>query len=976
MSSRLTPEALISCRRVGAPVPHPTEQETLVYSQASYDAASDKTSSSLFVSRHGLTPRRLTRPPAGKRDADPQWLPGAAQPTVLFLSNRSGSNQLWAMRLDGGEALQVSSIALDIECFKVAEHVPAAPPAEGSLGQDQTAAGGAASVAAANRACACVVFSVSVYADLEDTADFAASAERGLVDEAAAANVMAFDALPVRHWDTWDLYRRRNHLFLSHVVAGGIGGGGGGDDDGEACVLGPAVSLFGSGAATDCPPKPFSGAEAFDISTDGANEIAFVCRPPQLAEHTAWSTTVACYTLDIRGAQQAAAAAAAAAADAAAASRVEPGEGPIAMDDGTSSSSSSSSSSSLSSLPSSLAPWKPSFAAAMRLTPLEGGTSDCPCYSPDGSVVAFLTMLRPGFESDRQEIMLYDRATAKTRRAVPSIGNKSPAVGKGGGSGGGGGGGGGEGGEGAAASAAPVVVVDLSFDSIAWGPLGLGSKDVTNEKTTYRGLAPPTKKEKVVVPTTLFATAQHEARRKVYAIDIQQQQQQQQQHSGGAGRGAGTSDHGGADNVACVVWEHANSGVAVCAPSASARRDAAKAYPCRLAFLRSSLVGPAEIWTAVVGSGPEAVAKANKANHAKNADRANTAQGAAAAAGDEPVQQLTRSNEALMARVRGSLCTAPIDMRFTGACGHQVQAWFLPPPGVAAATGAAAAAAAVPRRSVPLVAIIHGGPQGAVMDSWHYRWNPQSYVSAGYAVLAVNFHGSTGFGQAFTDSISGDWSGAPLEDVLAGVDEALGRFPWLDPARVGALGASYGGYLINVINGHNNNNNNDSNDYNKKDGDGDGGDGGDATDSDSARATSLCRKRFQCLVNHDGVFDTRSLFFVTEELWFPEWEFRGRPWDSALYEKHNPSARAGKWRTPTLVIHGGRDFRLPDTEGLATFTALQRQMVPSRLVYFPKENHWVLNKKNSVRWHHEVLAWLDRWLQPAAGGAHAEGKSA
>ena len=225
---------------------------------------------------------------------------------------------------------------------------------------------------------------------------------------------------------------------------------------------------------------------------------------------------------------------------------------------------------------------------------------------------------------------------------------------------------------------------------------------------------------------------------------------------------------------------------------------------------------------------------------------------------------------------------------------------------------------------------VGAGPQGAIEDHFHYRWNPQALTGAGYAVIAVNFHGSTGFGQAFTDSISGDWGGKPFEDLMKGLDHALANYSWLDSNRVAALGASYGGWMINWILGQ--------------------------TD------------RFKCLVVHDGNLDERMAYYDTEELWFPEWEHRGLPWQNkAGYTKQNPVDHVDQWRVPTLVVHGGRDFRVVDTEGLSTFTALQRRGVPSKLLYFPDENHWVLKPQNSVQWHKVVFDWMDQWTGKAAG---------
>ena len=226
----------------------------------------------------------------------------------------------------------------------------------------------------------------------------------------------------------------------------------------------------------------------------------------------------------------------------------------------------------------------------------------------------------------------------------------------------------------------------------------------------------------------------------------------------------------------------------------------------------------------------------------------------------------------------------------------------------------------------PVAFLIHGGPQGSFGDHFHYRWNPEFYAGAGYAVVFIDFHGSTGYGQAFTDAISGDWGGAPYQDLMLGLDAALAKYKWLDGKRMAALGASYGGYMINWLNGH--------------------------TD------------RFDALVCHDGIFDTEFGYYDTEEIWFPEWEHKGTPWDKPEeFTKWSPSAFVKNWKTPTLVIHGGRDYRIPESHGIAAFTALQRRGIPSRFLEFPDENHWVLKPQNSKRWHDEVLAWIDRYTK-------------
>jgi dipeptidyl aminopeptidase/acylaminoacyl peptidase len=232
-----------------------------------------------------------------------------------------------------------------------------------------------------------------------------------------------------------------------------------------------------------------------------------------------------------------------------------------------------------------------------------------------------------------------------------------------------------------------------------------------------------------------------------------------------------------------------------------------------------------------------------------------------------------------------------------------------------------------PDQKYPVAFIVHGGPQGSMGNIWHWRWNAQAFAGAGYGVVMIDFHGSTGYGQAFTDSISGDWGGKPLEDLKLGLAAALKQYTWLDGDRMCALGGSYGGYMMNWIAGQ-------------------------------------WPDRFKCLVTHDGIFDNRSMYYSTEELWFPEWENGGPEYlNPAGYAKHNPIDFVAKWKTPTLVIHGQLDYRVPYEQGLAAFTALQRLGVPSELLYFPDENHWVLKPANSIQWYETTLAWMNRWTR-------------
>ncbi|MDR2872038.1 MAG: S9 family peptidase [Xanthomonadaceae bacterium] len=233
-------------------------------------------------------------------------------------------------------------------------------------------------------------------------------------------------------------------------------------------------------------------------------------------------------------------------------------------------------------------------------------------------------------------------------------------------------------------------------------------------------------------------------------------------------------------------------------------------------------------------------------------------------------------------------------------------------------------------RKYPVAFLIHGGPQGSFGNSWSYRWNPQTYAGQGYAVVMIDFHGSTGYGQGFTDSVSRHWGDRPLEDLQKGWAAAQQRYPFLDGGNACALGASYGGFMINWIAGNWH------------------------TPESGA---------WKCLVNHDGVFDTRSMGYVTDELWFTEWENDGTPYGNPqAYEKYNPVNHVAQWCVPMLVVQGEKDYRVPVDQGLSTFTALQRKGIESKLLYFPDENHWVLKPHNSILWHDTVNAWLKQHI--------------
>ena len=275
-------------------------------------------------------------------------------------------------------------------------------------------------------------------------------------------------------------------------------------------------------------------------------------------------------------------------------------------------------------------------------------------------------------------------------------------------------------------------------------------------------------------------------------------------------------------------------------------------------------------------------------------------------------KQLTTLNTELLKDVRWGEAE---QFSFAGANGDTVYGYVMKPWN------------AQPGQKYPVAFIVHGGPQGSFGNSWSYRWNPQTYAGAGYAAVFIDFHGSTGYGQKFTDSISNDWGGKPLVDLQKGYDAAVKKFSWLDRSRDCALGASYGGYMMNWIAGN-------------------------------------WSDEFKCIVNHDGVFDTRGMAYSTEEQWFTDWE-NGGPYYKVPenHERFNPVHHVAKWKTPMLVIQGDLDFRIPTAQAVGTFTALQRQGVESKLLVFPDENHWVLKPANSVQWHHTVNGWLDRFLK-------------
>jgi dipeptidyl aminopeptidase/acylaminoacyl peptidase len=279
--------------------------------------------------------------------------------------------------------------------------------------------------------------------------------------------------------------------------------------------------------------------------------------------------------------------------------------------------------------------------------------------------------------------------------------------------------------------------------------------------------------------------------------------------------------------------------------------------------------------------------------------------------GEGKPRDVSRANAKLLAELdmpRPESVKVPVE-------GGQMQMWLLKPPGFD------------PSKKWPLAYLVHGGPQGAWEDGWSFRWNPEAWAAQGYVVALPNPRGSTGFGQKFVDEISGDWGGKCYDDLMKGVDY-LERQPYIDRDRMAAAGASFGGYMMNWFQGN--------------------------------------TTRFKTLITHCGVYNFESMYALTDELWFDEWEHGGPPWgrNRESYEKHSPHKKAGNFKTPMLIIQNDLDFRVPVSEGLQLFTTLQRLGVPSKLINFPDEGHWVLKPRNSEFWHKEVFAWLAKYVPP------------
>ena len=458
---------------------------------------------------------------------------------------------------------------------------------------------------------------------------------------------------------------------------------------------------------------------------------------------------------------------------------------------------------------------------AKDITADNPASDSTPLYSPDGRYIAYRAQQRPGYESDRFRLMLYDRKTGEKKNLTESV--------------------------------------DAWVGTFAWA---------TNSKSIYY-------------------VAQHTETASIFRLGITGDSSDVDPSNpvhlpGGGVRAAGAV----VDNPRWSGMVH-GTGTLIYVPREFGYSDDPAPTPDgkTLVYTRMSIYAPTEIYKLSIGQ----------------------------EAGPQP---LTHVNDAVLSQVDMPDMGA---FTFQGAGGDKVEGLIVVPPNFDL------------KKKYPVKFLIHGGPEGAWGDDWSYRWNPELFASptsatpSGYVVIMINFHGSTGYGQKFIDAINGDWGGAPFEDLMKGLDYAEEHYGFIDKNRECALGASYGGYMINWIEGQ--------------------------TD------------RFKCLVSHDGMFNAEAAWGATEELWFNNWEFKGTPYDNReMYRKWSPHEYAKNFKTPMLVIHGQKDYRLDVSQGFDLFTTLQMEGIPSEMLYFPDEGHWVLKPQNAQLWYKTVNDWVDRWI--------------
>ena len=462
--------------------------------------------------------------------------------------------------------------------------------------------------------------------------------------------------------------------------------------------------------------------------------------------------------------------------------------------------------------------------AAKNITSDNPASDSTPLYSPDGHYIAYRAQQRPGYESDRFRLMLYDRQTGERKNLTEEF--------------------------------------DRWVGGFVWVPDS----------------------------SQIYFAAEDRGVQPIFVLDI------------------GPSKASPNDYVPCDICSASIHEV----QSSPGYNDDLTIGPDKsLFFTKMTIMRPIQIWG--IGPKTECFIESKEKKHGEKSANEQCAKV------DERF-----GNKFFLSLNQGLFADGEMNdaehFWFRGAHDDKVEGFLVRPPNFDAS------------KKYPVKFLIHGGPQGAWGDDWSYRWNPELFAaptssqSSGYVVIMINFHGSNGYGQKFMDAINGDWGGAPFEDLMKGLDYAEQTYLFIDKNRECALGASYGGYMINWILGH--------------------------TD------------RFKCLVSHDGMFNAESAWGTTEELWFNDWEFKGTPYDNrAGYEKWSPHQYAKNFKTPTLVIHGQRDYRLDVSEGFQLFTTLQMEGVPSKMLYFPDEGHWVQKPQNAQLWYKTVNDWVDQWTK-------------
>ena len=823
-----------------------------------------------------------------------------------------------------------------------------------------------------------VAFSAMVVTgpDHEEAAErdgvLAATAEADEVErKRAARGIVAVDDLPARQWDSWDPARRRAHPFLVALARPAA------DGDGDAAAAashhrwrsGRYHDLL-AGVDSDCPDQPWHGLSDAVGFAPGAEAAAVSFRPPEWRSRSAWSTATALYqcrnipVLDVvasaRDAADTQAAASAAPthyrlgrhdADAAPALTSEIADAasePGSPDPRTLQRQGSRlriAASSVDAAPCTEGLPGPDGAPAPALalagpprTSLRCLTGDraapawCPAFSPDGGTLVWLGMTEPGYESDRTRVFATttDLAGAVKTADAPegtTISVRSRRA------------------DGAAAAAssgagpAPSAVdsvpalssapqtwcltdgVDASFGSLEWA-----DECTLVASTTARGTA------RVAVLRVGHTYAGGE--------------------SGSATPGIRKVVSGIESTCALLAHGSGSLSAPVCAGSTTAAGS--DDATLRVLGLASAMHRPQEVLS--LSARASDVDAAALAEWSPRLSEGTTAadDGLPLAAAAERPRLLTGLARGRLASFAAPMAPAAFQVYPTaaplpdpalpagrdpcpgasraapgpGAAGEPRHQWVLLPPGLDEASAPAA--------TVPVVVLVHGGPQGSWNDDFHRRWNAQVWASQGFACVMPNFTGSTGFGQDLVDAISGDWGGQPAADVVAGLAAAAKAHPSIDLGRAVLCGASYGGFMVHWLQSH-------------------------------APAGT-----FRCSVSHAGLFDMRSFYYATDELWFPEHDFGGT-YDEvpAAYERFNPARFAALWRTPMLVIAGGRDFRVPQEQALGAFTALRRKGVPARLLVLPEASHWVSDAAQFCRWHREMLVWAGEWSS-TSGPAFAE----